>query len=80
MLAKKRNVRGGHKASITGTIRRMEEILSSETPNLAKLSLLQLTLKEKLETIKGLDLEIVKLRLKISSKLMATGKIPSPFY
>ena len=60
-LAKKRKIRAGHKASATKTIRQIEDILASETPDKEKLSLLRLTLNEKLETIKGLDSEVIEL-------------------
>ena len=60
-LAKKKRIRAGHKASATKTIRQIEDILASETPDISKLSLLRLTRKEKLETIKTLDSEVVEL-------------------
>jgi hypothetical protein len=60
-LTKKRRIRAGHKASATKTIRNIEDLLSSSAPDKARLSLLQLTLKEKLETIKTLDSEVVEL-------------------
>ena len=63
-LAKKKRIRagqGGHKASTTKTIRQIEDILASETPDKERLSLLRLTLNEKLETIKALDSEVIEL-------------------
>ena len=60
-LAKKKRIRAGHKAYATKTIRRIEDILASETPDKERLSLLRLTLNEKLETIKGLDSEVIDL-------------------
>ena len=51
----------GHKAYATKTIRQSEDILVSETPDKERLSLLQLTLNEKLQTIKGLDSEVIDL-------------------
>ena len=60
-LAKKKRIRAGHKASATKTMRCIEEILSNETHNKERLSLLQLTLREKLETIKTLDSEVIDL-------------------
>ena len=40
-------------------MRQIEEIIAAKEPDKARLVLLQLTLKEKLETIKNLDAEIV---------------------
>ena len=57
-LTKKKRTRAGHKASTTRIVRHIE---AGEEPNKARLALLQLTLKEKLETIKNLDAEIVDL-------------------
>ena len=60
-LTKKKKTRAGHKASATRTERQIDEIVAAEEPDKARLALLQLTLKEKLETIKNLDAEIVDL-------------------
>ena len=60
-LAKKKRIRAGHKASATKTICHIEEGLTSDTPDKSRLSLLRLTLKEKFETIKALDGEIIDL-------------------
>ena len=60
-LAKKKRIRAGHKASATKTISRIEDILATETPDKERLSLLRLTLNEKLETIKALDSEVIEL-------------------
>ena len=60
-LAKKRT-RGGHKAYATRTVNQIEDIVAGpEEPNKTRLALLQLRLKEKLDTIKNLDAEIVDL-------------------
>ena len=59
-LAKRKRIRAGHKASATKTIRQIEEVLASESPDQERLSLLRLTLNEKLETIKALDTEVVE--------------------
>ena len=61
ILTKKKRIRAGHKASATKTVRHIEEILASDTPNMERLSLLRLTLKENFETIKGLDSEVIDL-------------------
>ena len=64
-----KRTRAGHKASATRTVRQIEEIVTAKEPDKARLALLQLMLmlmlmlmlKEKLETIKNLDAEIVDL-------------------
>ena len=60
-LAKKKRIRAGHRASATRTVRQITEVLEGDTPDRDRLSLLRITLKEKLETIKTLDAEIVDL-------------------
>ena len=60
-LTKKKRTRAGHKASATRTVKYIEEIVTGEDPDKERLALLQLTLKEKWETIKNLDAEIVDL-------------------
>ena len=60
-LAKKKRIRAGHRASATRTVRQITEVLEGDTPDRDRLSLLRITLKEKLETIKTLDTEIVDL-------------------
>ena len=60
-LSKKRRTRAGHKASATKTMRQMDELIATDTPDMARLSLLCLSLKEKLETIKALDAEVADL-------------------
>ena len=59
-LAKKR-IRAGHRRSATRTVRQITEALVGDTHDRDRLSLLRITLKEKLETIKTLDTEIVDL-------------------
>ena len=58
-MAKKRRTRAGHKASATRTCGQIEGIVAAETPDLSRLTLLRLTLREKLDVIKTLDAEIV---------------------
>lgn len=60
-LGKKKRIRAGHRTSATKTIRQIEDILASETPDKERLSLLRLTLNEKLETIKVLHSEVIEL-------------------
>lgn len=52
-LAKKKRVRGAHKASATKIMQQVTELVGSESPNQAKLACLQLALNEKLKTICG---------------------------
>ena len=47
-------------ASATKTIRQIEDALTSETPDTERLSLLRLTVNEKLGTIKALDTEVIE--------------------
>ena len=61
ILTKKRRTRAGHRASATRTIAQIEDLVKAEKPNISGLTLLRLTLKEKYETIKTLDAEIIKL-------------------
>ena len=60
-LTKKKRNRAGHKSSATKIMRQIDELLATDTPDKARLSLLRLSLKEKLETIKGLDAEVIDL-------------------
>ena len=61
-LARKKRVRGGHKASATRMITRVEEMLASgEELDRPKLNQVGMSLKEKLEEVKGLDSEILTL-------------------
>ena len=57
-LTKKKRIRAGHKGSATKTVRQITE---GESPDRDRLSLLRITLREKLDTIKALDAEIVEL-------------------
>ena len=60
-LAKKKRVRGAHKASATKIMQQIAEIVRSERPVQTKLSCLRLALNEKFETIKALDVEVIDL-------------------
>ena len=57
-LAKKKRIRGGHKASATKIMRQISEHVRSETPDETKLACLKRALNEKFTTIKALDDEI----------------------
>ena len=56
VLAKKKRIRAGHKASSTKTIKHVEDILTSDTFNTQKM-----TLSEKLKTITALDSKVIDL-------------------
>ena len=58
-LAKRKNVRAGHRGSATKIIGRADELLSSGRPDMDKLSQVKLTLKEKVEVLNCLDGEIL---------------------
>ena len=60
-LAKKRRVRGAHKASATKIMTQISKLVGSEHPNQAKLACLRLALNEKLEVIKALDMKVIEL-------------------
>ena len=60
-LAKKKRIQVGHKASATKMMGKIDSILGAGSPDTSTLSLMKLTLQEKLETIKVLDSEIVEL-------------------
>lgn len=57
---RKKHVRAGHRGSATKFIRRAEDLLSSDKPDVDKLSQLKFTLNEKLEVVKLLDGEILE--------------------
>ena len=59
-LARRRKIRSGHKGSGTRTLGQITSALAETPPNADRLSLLKLTLSEKLETLKGLDAEIIE--------------------
>ena len=60
-LAKKKRICAGHRGSATWIVQQITESLVGDTPDRDRLSLLRMTLKEKLETIKTLDAKIVDL-------------------
>ena len=53
----KKRTRTGHNVSASRTVRQIEDIFATEEPDMSRLALLELTLKEKLETIKNLYAE-----------------------
>jgi hypothetical protein len=61
VLARKKRIRAGHKASASQMIRQVEETLGKEIIDSSKLSLPKCSLQEKLEMIRTLDGEIVDL-------------------
>jgi len=62
-LAKKKRIRGAHKASATKLMQQIADAVAIETdtPNHTKLSCLRQSLNEKLTTIKALDTKITDL-------------------
>ena len=60
-MAWKKKIQARHKASVTKTIRTVDEVLTSEVPNHEKLSMLRMTPNEKLGTVKALDAEVIDL-------------------
>ena len=59
-LARRRRIRAGHRASATRILGQIASTLAETPHNADRLSLLKLTLSEKLETLKGLDAEIIE--------------------
>ena len=60
-LSHKKNVRGGHRASATKMVKKVEELLAQEDPNKSQLARIKLSLQEKLSILKELDSEVVDL-------------------
>lgn len=61
VLPRKKKIRAGHRASATRLLNQIDAILGDDDPDGDKLALLKLSLREKLETLKQLDSEIVEL-------------------
>ena len=59
-LTRKKQVRGGHKSSITKTIRKAEELLAALSDHV-QLSRFKMSLQEKLEVVKNIDAGILEL-------------------
>ena len=57
----RKKIHAGHRASATRLLNQIDAILVDVHPDGDKLTLLKLSLKEKLETLKLLDSEIVEL-------------------
>ena len=60
-LAQRKRIHAGHKASATRILGQIASALAETPPNVDRLSLLKLTLNEKLDTVKGLDAEIIEI-------------------
>ena len=60
-LARKKHVRGGHKASASKMVKKVNDLLAEENPNKSSLKRVKLSLVEKLDVLKLLDAEIVDL-------------------
>ena len=62
-LTRRKRIRGGHRASTTNILGRIDNLLAdgTDTIDTSKLSQLKLTLEEKLGTLKQLDSKILEL-------------------
>ena len=60
-LARRKRIRAGHKASATRILGQVASTLEGTPPDTDRLSLLKLTLSEKLDVLKGLDAEIIEM-------------------
>ena len=60
-VARKKRIHAGHRASATKTITQIDCILLEDSPDMAKLLQLKLSVQEKLETIKILGGELLDL-------------------
>ena len=60
-LARRKKIRAGRKASATRTLGQIGSALAETPPDADRLSLLKLTLNEKLDTLKGLNSEIIEI-------------------
>jgi len=54
-LARKKKVRGGHKASVTKIVAAAEALLAADPPDVTELTSIQMSLEEKLKVLAGLD-------------------------
>ena len=71
-LARKKSVRGGHKASVTGMVRGVEDLFTTNPPDVEQLAQIKMSLQEKLTVLKGPDAEILEL---VKSKEAVTKEI-----
>ena len=60
-LARRKRIRAGHRASVTRILGQITPALDETPPDTDRLSLLKLILNEKLDTLKGLDSEIIEI-------------------
>ena len=60
-LARKKRIRGGHKASVTKMIPKAEELFTTESPEVAQLLQIIMSLQEKLTILKELNAEVFEL-------------------
>ena len=58
-FARKKRIRGGHRASATKIVRKAEELLAEDSPSTPHLAQIKLSLEEKLAVLKQLDAEIL---------------------
>lgn len=57
----RKKIRAGHRASATRLLNQIDAALGEDLPNADHLTLLKMSLKEKLDTLRSLDSEIVEL-------------------
>lgn len=60
-LTRKKRIRSGHRASATRILGQITTSLAGTPPDIDRLSMLKLTLEEKLDVLKGFDAEITEL-------------------
>lgn len=60
-LSRKKKIRAGHRASATRLLNQIDAALGEGPPNPDDLTVLKMSLKEKLDTLKSLDMEILGL-------------------
>ena len=60
-LSRRKNVRGGHRASATKMVRKVQELLALDPPDQSQLARIKLSLQEKMSILKQLDSEVVNL-------------------
>ena len=60
-LARKKRVRGGHKASVTRMVHDVKDLFTTDPPDVTRLAQIKMSLQEKLTVLKGLDAKILEL-------------------
>ena len=60
-IGAKIRIRGGHRGSVTKTLREVEDILATDSPDATRLAAIKMSLQEKLTRLDALDAEILGL-------------------